>query len=387
MSLLRRSDTYWMLAVIVAIPLILLILALLLAIAISDDISNFSEAMASAWDSLNEGDSLDWRVWLAIALVPFAVIVLMIQRASYLKVTDIGMEGYLPRWLGHGFFGLSTGHWKIGWDSVRAIRLLAGKPRGNPAADIAGYRLTIDTGREQIILSPFPWIQTGGPDHRLSVSEMRRAKALNVGGVIERAPLVGILKDRGFEVATVAADAEEAASGFDLAKHPGMVVQLSLLAVFGLYAVLDAFFLGSFMPLEPLPAGPFVGATVAAALIALVSGRGAPARERWAVGMLLVVAVTGAVYPGLLRLNSMTAEPQIVTYQAVGPGQFESAEPGRPDLDLRKLDIAEYWAEYPPGSEYDFELLKGTVGFYQLDLSPLFARTREFYSTRSQDNH
>lgn len=94
----------------------------------------------------------------------------------------------------------------------------------------------------------------------------------------------------------------------------------------------------------------------------------------------MVAALTAAIYPGILRYNAMTADPQQVQYRAVGEGQFESTIPGFPEIDLRKLNVPEYWSEYPEGSEHEFDLMRGNGGFYQVDLRPVFARTREFYS-------
>lgn len=379
-SLLRRTSMLWALAIAFGLPLLLLLVAILVAVAGNVESQDIAEALASAWNSVDQDKSLGWQLRLLAILVPLAALALMMQRVSYLRITPAGIEAHIPKWLGLGLFGLSTGDWQVPWDSIRTVRLLAGKRRGKPALDVAGYRLIIETGRGQTRLSPFVWVLPDSPDHRLAFRELFRPRVFDAARVIERAPLVQALRARGIEFSQEEIASEKVPAGYDLAKHPGMVAQLALLFVAGIYALLDTFFLGSFMALEPLPTGPFVIATVAGAIIAWASGRGAPARERWVVGVLMVAALTAAVYPSLLRFNALTAEPQELTYRAVDEGQFKSTTPGFPDIDLRKLNIPEYWAEYPEGSEHEFDLIHGAAGFHQVDLRPVYARTREHYS-------
>lgn len=379
-SLLRRASLLWGLAIILGLPLLLVVIVVLVMVWTSGDSSSTGEILAEGWQAANKDGSLDWQLWLAAALAPLAAVAQMMQRKCYVRLTSLGMEGYLTRWAGMGFLGLSTGHWRISWESIRSVQLVPRKPTGKPALDIGGYRLVIETDHEQTRISPFPWILVGGQDHRLRFRELLRPKKLDAAKVIERAPLVQALREQGIEISSEQTPLEQAPAGFDLARHPGMVAQLALLAIAGIYAIADAFFIGAFMPLEPLPAGPFVVATVVGAVVALALGRGAPSRERWVVGLLLAAALTAAVHPGMMRYNAMTAAPQQVNYRAVGEGQFESTISGLPEIDLRGLDVPEYWLEYPAGAVYEFVLLRGNGGFYQVKLGPVYEATREFYS-------
>lgn len=384
-SLLRRSSLLWGLAIAFGLPMLLAGIVVLVMVWKSGDSSSIGKILADAWDSANKDSSLDWQLWLAAALVPLAAVASMIQRKCYVRLTSLGMEGYLTRGVGMGFMGLSTGHWKINWESIRSVRLVPRNPTGKPALDIGGYRLVIDSEREQTRLAPFPWIVVDGPDHRLRFRELLRPKMIEAAKVIERAPLVQALRERGIEISSEPAPPDKAPSGFDLARHPGMIAQLVLLFAAGLYAVLDTFFLGSFMALEPLPSGPFVIATGAGAAMAVALGRGAPQRERWMVGVLMVAALTAAVYPGILRYNAMTSEAQEVSYRAIGEGQFVPTVARLPDIDVRKLNVPGYWSEYPEGTEHSFHLMRGAGGFYQLDLRPVLTRTREYYSQSASD--
>ncbi|MCK7509538.1 MAG: hypothetical protein MZV70_39540 [Desulfobacterales bacterium] len=39
----------------------------------------------------------------------------------------------------------------------------------------------------------------------------------------------------------------------------------------------------------------------------------------------------------------------------------------------------EYWAQFKPGSVHQFELRRGGLGFYQLNMRPLEKALREYY--------
>ena len=373
-----------MLVLVIGLPLLLLLVAVLVLAAMSDQSDQLGEVVATAFKSMDKDGSLNWLLVMLAVLLPVAVILQLLQRTCYLSLNAAGIEGRLPWWTGMGIAGLTTGEWKVRWDSIRSVRLLAGKlggrGRGKPVLAIRAYRLLIETDREQIRISPFPWKLPGGPDHRLSFGEMFPARRFDVAKAIERAPLVQALRARGVEFSAEAPESENKPAGYDLAKHPGMIAQLVILFAVGLYAFVDGFFIKSFMALEPLPIAPFLIAAVAGAAIAFVLGSGAPLRERWVVACLLAAALGFAVYPGLLRFNAMSAEPQEVPYLAVGPGVFEPVMPRFPDIDLRKLKVAEYWSEYPEGSEYEFELIRGAGDFWQVDLRPVYKQTRDFYS-------
>ncbi len=183
---------------------------------------------------------------------------------------------------------------------------------------------------------------------------------------------------RGFEI-EAAGDAAQGAASFDLARHKGMLAQLGVLFGAGLYALGDTLVAG-YQPLGPLPLLPFAAAGVLAVAGSAVLGRGAPRAERLGVGALATLAVVAAVYPVTLRLNALGAEPRVAMYTAVAPGVFEPQAAGLPRIDLSGEDVDEYWTQYPPGSGHAFTLLRGSAGFYQLDLAPFYERTRRFYS-------
>ncbi|MDZ7811454.1 MAG: hypothetical protein U5L11_17155 [Arhodomonas sp.] len=145
---------------------------------------------------------------------------------------------------------------------------------------------------------------------------------------------------------------------------------------------MDGLFLGQRQPLESVPVIPFVLAAVLAVAMVHRLGEGAPATERVAVGALTVAALVAAIYPGMLRFNAATAEPWVIGYEVVAPGRFQDPSGRFPEVDLSGKDLDEYWAEHPEGSVHEFRLFRGSAGFVQLDLRPLYEKTRAFYRQR-----
>ena len=343
------------------------------------------ESVGTVWKELflNFGEDVEsltkFLVLLVMALI--AVLLLWLQGRAYLRLSAQGIEVYLPKWTGLGVLGLSTGHWAIRWSEIRKVSLLPGKPVPQLAQKVSGCRLVIETDNRVLRLSPFLWVLHRGVDHRLSWRQISSRPSPDVANLIKASPLIRALQQRGITVADeVGVPKEQRSLGFDLTQHKGMKVQLVLMVCLGLYALIDGLFLGHFKPLESLPITPFVIVALAGGVLVVCLGRRAPLMEAIVVGMFTVGVLVSAVYPGMLRINAMTADAQYVTYTALGDGHFESESEYLPRLDLSTLKVHEYLEQYPEGAEHEFLLQRGVAGFYQLDLKAFYDKTRAFYS-------
>ena len=345
----------------------------------------FSRAMEQALEHLlDEQPGFSAMLWLLAVAVPAAVVLWIGQRRASLRVTATGLEGHLSAWLGHGLSGQTTGDWSVAWSEIRSLRLEWPEPTLPPVQRLGRARLVIESARGEVRVAPFLWFDPAGSDHRLSLGEAARARSLDPQALMARAPLLQQLRARGLAVDSAPGAGAQRPAGFDLASHRGMVVQLAALLAGGLYALVDTFFLGHYRALESLPAAPFAAVAGSATLAVLLLGRGAPRLERLVVGALTVVALSAAVHPALLRFNALTATPRTVSYVATAPGRFEAAGEDLPALDLSGEDIDAYWEQYPAGAGHPFTVLRGAGRFWQLDLAPLYARTRDFYRDRDE---
>lgn len=373
---LIRSNHAWVVIGTILVPLLLIPLVFLFVAPESD--ATLSERFAALVKAVQDDSELRQLLWMLAVAVPLLVVYAIGQRLAWMRVDSNGIECHIPRWLGVGFMRQSAGHWRLGWGEIQGLQLHAPEVRkmAKKVQLIGAYRLELTTSNGQYWLNPFSWFDPAD-DHRLRLGELWRAQKLDVGEVVRRAPLFDYLNpDEGLD-----ADTQENRedTAFDLASHKGMLTQLALLTGAGGYAIIDGFFLGQWRPLEPMPLLPFVLVFILALAIIPRLGQGAPRTERLAVGALTIAALTSAVYPGLLRLNAATAEPQLIQYQASGPGTFTAPSDLFPEIDLTGTDVPEYWEEYPAGSEHEFRLLRGEPGFIQLDLGHFYGKTRGFY--------
>ena len=391
LSLLRRRVMVGMVALVLALPLALVVALLPVDSLVRGDEALWQAAVAFFRDAAADDPGLVYEAWLLVALLPLGLLALLGHWLAAIRVTPTGIDAHLPRWLGVGLLGQTGGRWRIVWSDIRAARLECadtapggGLMRRTAAVQaLQAARLVIETDRGAIRLRPFPWYVRGARDHRLGLREVSIVGRLDPRACLARSPLVRALTAQGHGPEWAEAGGGGAvAGGYDLAKHRGMVAQMVLMAVAGLYAVTDAFFLGQFRVLDALPLWPFalVGAGAAVAVGPL--GRGAPSGERVAVAALTVAALVAAVYPAMLRLNAWTADPVVVEYTAVAHGRFEA--PGdRPAIDLGDQRLDAYWREaVGAGGRHRFTLLQGVFGFRQVDLGPLYERTRAFYRER-----
>jgi hypothetical protein len=341
---------------------------------------------AAIWVELVNDPGNRAMLWAAAVLLPIGIAFIVLQSRAYLRITAWGLEAHIPRWLEFGAFRQTAGRWAVRWDEIRGIRLHLPSKIPNAVQRLGACRLELETPQGQVRVAAFRWFDGEGLDHRLGLGELIAFRKLDVLDRLQSAPLVRAGKARGLDIGLAEGETETPTSGFDLAKHKGMLAQVCLFFAAGLYAIAATFFAGGYMPLDSLPALPFAVAGIVAAIAAARLGRGAPMVERTAVGTLCVGACVAAAYPATLQYNASTAEAEIVTYVSAGAGRFEARVDGLPAIDLSGEDLAEYWSEYPAGATHEFTLLRGAAGVYQLEMAPFYERTRQFYRDRRNEN-
>ena len=99
------------------------------------------------------------------------------------------------------------------------------------------------------------------------------------------------------------------------------------------------------------------------------------------MAMLFGIGAGLASYPFLLRVNAWTDPIGLQAYSYM-LADYDTwvAEEDVPDL---VFDISsEYWDQFEPGDSRSFELRRGGLDFYQVNMRPVYAEQREFYSAR-----
>ena len=157
------------------------------------------------------------------------------------------------------------------------------------------------------------------------------------------------------------------------------VLVLSLLC----YAVIDFAVTEEIYAVDP----PFVLFALAGAIAVLagmlwLASAGVPRAETLGLSLLLGVAVAAALYPGSLRLNEATDDEGLRAheYRLTGYVVFSPSDSNLPVLEFPKDE--DYWRQFKLGTTHRFELRRGSLGFYQVNMAPVHVKMREYFIGR-----
>jgi WD40 repeat protein len=94
-------------------------------------------------------------------------------------------------------------------------------------------------------------------------------------------------------------------------------------------------------------------------------------RESIIIALLLGGVFGLALYPGLLRLNQLTDSNGLKSYQYELQSDLSFKPVNDNTLPTLHLNDDKYWADFETGTFYEFELRKGGLGFYQINLAQI----------------
>jgi hypothetical protein len=174
---------------------------------------------------------------------------------------------------------------------------------------------------------------------------------------------------------------------FALERNPVAIGSVGVFFVSIMYAIVDALIVNP----ETYATQPFymvyVMGGLAIGLIALSLMRAAkvPMTETIVVAILSGGAFGVALYPGLLRINQFTDSEGLQTYQYQmrEPAHFIPGRDSLPEIRFPERH-REFWSRYAPGYTQEFELRKGGLGFYQINMQPIYDRIDDFYERQSR---
>jgi hypothetical protein len=316
--------------------------------------------------------SADWsRAWQRLvsgSLPPFEITVLLLLGAAHywywrrakrlerLFLDERGMryQSPLPEWLA------SRASWSHPWSEISAARVVLPRLAAHPNT----AALVIEAGGARRRL-PAMWVPA--QDHG---AEERSAQE------VEDSALVRYLRRMGVKVEV----AEGAPAGFALERHRASLAALALIFALLGYAIIDWMVNTETYAVKP----PAVLHVLAGAIVLLACGivlalNRVPHAESWGVSVVLGAVFAAALYPGLLRVNQLT-DAEGLKPQAYRLEDYVLLKPLDSRLpDLMFIDYHEYWQQFPRGSQHEFPMRKGALGFYQVDMGPVNERMREFY--------
>jgi hypothetical protein len=317
---------------------------------------------------------------LLVAIVLQVIYLRRAQQHERLILTPAGIEYRSP--LPAALQALRPG-WSLAWGQIRSATLKSILYGRGPQT----VQLELDGGTRKVKLFPWQWVD---PQHHQPVSpwqqarQWQRATPEAVSAAIHDSAILRYLAAALPHLAPQPG-ARLASASFALEKNPSSLAVVIAFFVLLLYALADTFVLGHETYTDAPPVSAFVAAgvlaTVAAALWMLRAR--VPTAEGMVVALLFGAAFGAAGYPGALRINAITDGEGLHKYQyrLTPERQLEPLTAGLPTLAFPKY--YEYWEQFQPGSHHEFELRKGGLGFYQLNMQPVNAVLRRFYETRN----
>ncbi len=108
---------------------------------------------------------------------------------------------------------------------------------------------------------------------------------------------------------------------------------------------------------------------------------GVPFTEGLALAILLGVMLGLAMPPAMLRINQITSDG-LQSHQYRLNSDLKLIPVDYTGSDLPELYFPgdrEYWEHFEEGSRHEFYLRKGELGFYQLDMAPVYKKMRKYY--------
>lgn len=287
-----------------------------------------------------------------LALLAFPLVQRYAARHERLRIDGSGIHYDAPAslsWL--------LRSWSLRWSDIRAAYLqrgLAGRQGTNTATVI----LATANGRRH--MRPYEWVAANAAHAQPTVEEAPLLQALRAHGVV--------LDERG----------DNGVAQFALENNPrSATVALAIVALL-VYAFADLV-VNSETYLARPPYLWFVACGAVAGALAFLWLRAAKLPGGVAASLALVWGGVFAIaaFPLALRANQLTDTRglQVYVYQYMPPANFRAADDAMPDMELRRFD--DYWATLAPGSLRLFAIRRGALGFYQIDLAPVYSEIHE----------
>ena len=372
----QNKNIYWVVLLLVGMVLTVIYIAFLSNKPAGQNV-NWQVLGAAMWKKI-EADPLQSGL---NGLILFLVLLqlfyqLGVQKRERLILTRSGIEYHspLPAWL--QFLRRS---WSVSWSQVRALSLQPSKVNST----LQGVMLELATSAGKRKLAPYNWVDPESyqpPSPWKLVMQLRRYSTEDLAAQIDTSPLMQYVRAVLPNV-PVKRPTNLVNMSFAIEKN---LSSLAVTAAF-LFLIVYAIFDGGFLLHETYAQDPpYEVFAVAGVAGAVVSGlwmlrSQVPIAEGLVIALMTGCGLGVAAYPGALRLNALTDTESLKTYQytlTVGR-EFQPPVAGLPVLYFDSY--YEYWAQFKAGSEYAFQLRRGGLGFYQLNLEPIEHAMREFY--------
>jgi hypothetical protein len=313
-------------------------------------------------------------LWFFVLSPVILIPLLFIARRMRIIINESGI---------HFKSGLANGlkllipDWSFRWDELQdtSWKLVPGQ--------YIASRLLFHTKRETYRISPWHWVVAGARVDRYfpkrTYSKEQAGSVMRRTAVIEwvRKKFPGYRDDSFYQ-------ARQSVINLDF--DGGDVTPLTAIIAVVFVALVFTFIIEIYFSASEFYAGtaPYQLIGLSALLGFLIVHRALrhfePERKNSGLYALLFALGTGlAAYPLLVRVNAWTdtAGLQGYDYRLDTNYVWRSREPGIPDLDMY-LSGSAWWRQFRPGDSYTFELRKGGLGFWQVNMSPIYEAQKHY---------
>ncbi len=163
---------------------------------------------------------------------------------------------------------------------------------------------------------------------------------------------------------------------------PTTIVVAIVFFFFVLYFIIETYFTATEYYAETAPFLVFIiGGLLVAGIVFVVLRKIEPERkDTFAYALLAGLGMGLALYSFIPRINILTDENGVNSYSYILGTDYiwRAKEPKSPELDLY-LKSSRWWKQYEPGDTYTFNLRKGGLGIWQVNMAKIYDDQKEFY--------
>jgi hypothetical protein len=313
-------------------------------------------------------------LWFFVLSPVILIPLLFIARRMRVIINEAGV---------HFKCGLSNGmkllvpDWSVSWDELQdtSWKLVPGQ--------YIASRLMLHTKRKTYRISPWHWVVAGASVDRYF--PRRNCSKEQAGSILRRTALVewvrkmfpGYRDDSFYQARQSAVDLDF--DGSDVTPLTAIVAFVFVALVFSF--IIDIYFTANefyadYVPYQLISLSALTGFMI----VHLALRHFEPERRNSALYALLFGLGIGlAAYPLLARINAWTDNAGLHAYEYWLDTDYvwRATEPGTPDLDIY-LSGSRWWRQFHPGDSYTFELRKGGLGFWQVNMSPVYEAQKHY---------
>jgi hypothetical protein len=267
--------------------------------------------------------------------------------------------------------------WSFRWDELQdtSWKLVPGQ--------YIASRLLFHTKQKTYRISPWHWVVAGAKVDRYFPK--RKYSKEQAGSVMRRTAVVewvrkkfpGYRDDSFYQARQAAINLDF--DGGDVTPLTAIVAVIFVALVFTfiieIYFTANEFY-ADFVPYQLIGLSALLGFLI----VHLALRHFEPERKNNAMYALLFALGIGlAAYPMLARVNAWTDTTGLQAYEYHLDHDYvwRSSEPGAPDLDMY-LSGSRWWRQFHPGDSYTFELRNGGLGFWQVNMSPVYEAQKHY---------